>query len=162
VIFVTVGAQMAFDRLIKGVDEWAGERKRSDVFAQIGPTDYRPSHVEWTGFLEPADFRQRVEEASAIVAHAGMGSILTALTSGKPILVMPRRGDLRETRNDHQVATAERFRALGRVAVAMDERELPERLDAIETLAASEPISSQASERLLSALRGFIHEGNTR
>ena len=91
-----------------------------------------------------------------------MGSILTALTSGKPILVMPRRGDLRETRNDHQVATAERFRALGRVAVAMDERELPERLDAIETLAASEPITDQASQRLIKTLRRFIHEGNAR
>ena len=36
-IFVTVGTQLAFDRMIKAVDEWAGARGRTDVFAQVGP-----------------------------------------------------------------------------------------------------------------------------
>lgn len=37
-IFVTVGTQVQFDRLIRTVDEWAGARARSDIFAQIGPS----------------------------------------------------------------------------------------------------------------------------
>ena len=161
-IFVTVGAQMPFDRLVRGVDDWAGSHARSDIFAQIGTTDYAPRSIEWSAFLEPPAFRERIEKATAIVAHAGMGSILTALQCGKPILVMPRRGDLRETRNDHQVATAERFRALGRVSVAMDESELPDRLDELHRLAASEPISPYASPELLGAIKRFIHaEGTT-
>lgn len=160
-IFVTVGAQMPFDRLVRTVDEWAARRARADVFAQIGTTDYCPSTLKWSPFLDPPAFRARIKEASAIVAHAGMGSILTALESGKPILVMPRRGALRETRNDHQVATAERFKALGRVAVAMTESELPERLDELHALAATEPISPHASPRLIGALRRFILEGTT-
>lgn len=159
-IFVTVGAQMAFDRLVRGVDEWAGARGRGgDVFAQIGPSDYRPHAIEWSGFLEPPAFREKVESARAIVAHAGMGSILTALECGKPILVMPRRGALRETRNDHQVATAERFLSLGKVAVAMDETELPEKLDALDDLSAGPAIPPHASERLIRTLRRFIFEG---
>ncbi len=148
---------MPFDRLVRAVDEWAGARQRRDVFAQIGPTDWRPRHLAWTGFLEPEDFRRRVREASVLVAHAGMGSILTALESGKPILVMPRRGDLKETRNDHQVATAKQFKSLGRVAVAMDESELPGHLDNLSTIASTEPISPYASPRLLEAVRDFIH-----
>ena len=103
-IFVTVGAQMAFDRLVRTVDEWAATRGRKDVFAQIGPTEWRPRHIEWVAFLPPEDFRKRVADATMVVAHAGMGSIITALELGKPILVMPRRGHLQETRNDHQVA----------------------------------------------------------
>ena len=156
-IFVTVGAQMPFDRMVRAVDAWAGERGRSDVFAQIGPTDYRPAHIEWVEFIEPDEFRQRVAAADVLVAHAGMGSILTALEAGKPILVMPRRGDLRETRNDHQVATAERFREMGKVAVAMDEHELPARLDELDALPPTERIGSHASESLINAIRSFIN-----
>lgn len=156
-IFVTVGAQMSFDRMVRAVDAWAAERGRSDVFAQIGPTDYRPAHIEWVEFIEPDEFRQRVAAADVLVAHAGMGSILTALEAGKPILVMPRRGDLRETRNDHQVATAERFREMGKVAVAMDEHELPARLDELDALPRTERIGSHASESLINAIRSFIN-----
>ena len=159
-IFVTVGAQMSFERLISAVDAWAKTRGRNDVFAQIGPTDNEPAHIEWARFLEPAAFRRHVQEADAIVAHAGMGSILTALEHGKPILVMPRLGRLRETRNDHQVATAERFRDMGRVVVAMNEQELPEALDQITAASGGAPISKWASPPLLDALRKFIHGEN--
>ena len=109
-ILVTVGAQMPFDRLVRTVDDWAGRAGRSDVFAQIGHTRWRPRHLQWTAFIEPDEFRARAREAAVLVAHAGTGSILTALELGRPILVMPRRADLRETRNDHQIATATRFR----------------------------------------------------
>lgn len=160
-IFVTVGAQMAFDRMVKAVDAWAAARGRKDVFAQIGPTEYRPAHMEWTAFIEPEDFKRRVAEASVLVAHAGMGSILTALEAGKPIVVMPRRGDLRETRNDHQIATARRFLELGRVAVAFDEHELAAKLDLIDGLSSSERIGPWASDRLVGALSSFIRGEST-
>jgi UDP-N-acetylglucosamine transferase subunit ALG13 len=154
-IFVTVGAQMAFDRLVRAVDEWAAQSE-CEVFAQIGPSDYMPANIGWTRFLEPAQFGEKVAAADAIVAHAGMGSILTALELGKPILVMPRRGNLRETRNDHQVATARRLVAQRRVTVAWDEQELAEKLDQIGSLEASDRISSHADARLLGTLRAFL------
>jgi UDP-N-acetylglucosamine transferase subunit ALG13 len=155
-IFVTVGAQMPFDRLIRAVDAWAGRSSRSDVFAQIGPSALSPTNIQWTRFLEPEQFRQKVAEADIVVAHAGMGSILTALTSGKPILVMPRRGDLKETRNDHQFATARQLQAQGRVAVALDENGLTEHLDNLQRLSPSRQISRQASPQLLQAIREFV------
>lgn len=130
-IFVTTGAQMPFDRLVRAVDGWAGGTGR-EAFAQIGDAGYEPRHLEWTRFLPPAEFRARLDQASAVVAHAGMGTIIRCLELGKPILVMPRRASLGETRNDHQVATAKRFRALGMVRVANDEGELLSHLDEIE------------------------------
>lgn len=155
-IFVTVGAQMAFDRLVRAVDQWAEVRKRMDVFAQIGPADYIPQHIEFEHFIDPPEFRRRVSEADAIVAHAGMGSIITALELGKPIIVMPRRGDLKETRNDHQVATAKRFLAQGRIAVAFDEAELLQKLDQIEAIRGGQRISTEASPDLISTLKAFL------
>jgi UDP-N-acetylglucosamine transferase subunit ALG13 len=112
-------------------------------------------------FLPPEEFRKRVEAASVIVAHAGMGSIITALELGKPILVMPRRGHLRETRNDHQVATAERFQAQGRIQVAFDEADLVAQLDRLGELARfrADTLSATASPELVEALRSFVEAG---
>lgn len=162
-ILVTVGAQMPFDRLCRAVDAWAAMRRCGDeVFAQIGNTDWRPTSIRWTAMIDPAEFAQAVQSCSAIVAHAGMGSILTALEYGKPILVMPRRGDLHETRNDHQVATAKRFNELGSVRVAFDESELPRELDRLHSAEAPNRIGRWASPGLVSALRSFIHGDDAR
>ncbi|MDZ4753048.1 MAG: glycosyltransferase [Phycisphaerae bacterium] len=160
-IFVTVGAQMPFERMCRAVDRWAAKRERSDVFAQIGETEWRPSVIRWTAMIQPSEFKTTVEACSVIVAHAGMGSILTALQYGKPILVMPRRGDLRETRNDHQVATARRFRELGKVSVAFDDTDLERELDRLSELKAAERIGPWASDSLLAAVRSFVHGGPT-
>lgn len=133
-LFLTVGAQMPFDRLVRAVDAWAARGGNGGVFAQIGRAGYRPAHLRYVEFLDPRAFRTAFAGATAVIAHAGMGTIINALELGKPILVMPRRGDLAETRNDHQLATAERFRALGLVEVALDEGELSDRLDQLARL----------------------------
>jgi UDP-N-acetylglucosamine transferase subunit ALG13 len=150
---------MAFDRPIRTVDDWAYRRGRRDVFAQIGPSDLRPRVLEWTQNLPPAEFDRRMKNSDAVVAHAGMGSILKALQHGKPILVMPRRGSLMETRNDHQVATAERLSSLGYVSVAMDEEALFHKLDGLQALDPSARIPPFASAELLGALQRFIARG---
>jgi UDP-N-acetylglucosamine transferase subunit ALG13/glycosyltransferase involved in cell wall biosynthesis len=157
-IFVTVGAQIPFDRLVRAVDQWAARNGRDDVFAQIGEGGWQPEYIEWSAKLSPIEFRERMKRADIIVAHAGMGSILSALELGKPILVMPRRGELNETRNDHQLATAQRFCASRKVTVAMDESELVERLGDLQHMALTERIGPYASEQLLMKLQHFLNE----
>lgn len=158
-IFVTVGSQGPFDRLIRTVDEWASLRGRSDVFAQIGNTKYVPKHIQFTGFVEPPKFTSLVQQARVVVAHAGIGSILSALELGKQIVVMPRRAKFREQRNDHQVSTAKHFGSQGRVIVADDEQTFPDRLDFALTQANPGRISLEASPMLIAALRSFL-DGN--
>ena len=155
-IFVTVGYQMSFDRMIRAVDAWAAAHPDAEIFAQIGSTDHRPSHLPCTEFMDPAEFVQRVRDSSVLVAHAGMGSILTALQYGKPIVVMPRRGDLQETRNDHQLATARKLADRPGIEVAMDETELAQALDRLQDLDAAPVLPSTASPELIEHLRNFI------
>jgi UDP-N-acetylglucosamine transferase subunit ALG13 len=161
VIFLTVGTQLPFDRLVRAVDEWAGARGRRDIFGQIadpGPEGYRPRHFPFTDHITPDEFQQRYRDARLIVAHAGMGSLITAMTFGKPILVMPRRGHLNEHRNDHQFATAERLGNRPGVAVALDDAELATKLDALLTQAdpAGVALPPFADERLIAAVRQAI------
>ncbi|MFQ5654572.1 MAG: glycosyltransferase [Planctomycetota bacterium] len=155
-ILLTVGTQCGFDRLVRAVDEWAGEKGSAEVFAQIGKGEYEPRNMRWVRNLEPGEFLERVRRSTALIAHAGMGSIIRALEHGKPIVVMPRRARFREHRNDHQVATARRLRELPLVHVALDELERRQRLAGLADMSAGEAIAGHASERLLDALGRFI------
>lgn len=157
-IFVTVGTQLPFDRLVKTVDQWAGGKNREDVFGQIGPMQYKPLYIQYQEFVDAVEFRNRVEEADVIVSHAGMGSIITALEMHKPILVMPRRADLGEHRNEHQMATAKQLLKQGRIHVAFTEEELIEKLDSLEGLKVKSDLSSEASPQLVQTIREFIEK----
>jgi UDP-N-acetylglucosamine transferase subunit ALG13 len=159
-IFVTVGSQTPFDRLIRAVDEWARLHFETEVFAQIADGTYRPRYIRFTHFMKPAEFMSAVENSPVIVAHAGMGTIISALELGKQVVVMPRRASFHETRNDHQVATAKHFGVQGRIIVANDEHELANRLDHAITLRQADCIDAQASPQLLSTIRVFL-EGRT-
>ena len=158
-LFVTVGTQFPFDRLVRTVDEWVGRTAGVTAFAQVGPGNYRPRHMQFAPFVAADECRRHVEEASAVVAHAGMGSIISALELSKPIVVMPRVAAKGEHRNDHQLATAKSLLALGKVTVAFDESHLLEKLANLEQLSTHRKISRHASPRLIEALREFISTG---
>lgn len=157
-IFVTVGGQLPFDRLTRAIDEWAASRGRSDVFAQTGGGSYQPRHVRAQATLSPAEFRATMSQAHAVVAHAGMGTILSALELGKPLLVLPRRARYQETRNDHQVETARRFAARGLLLAAFEAGELAALLDRVESQDAPTQISRSAPLPLLERIRRFALE----
>ncbi len=154
-IFLTVGTQLPFDRLVKAVDDWAAGGTH-EVFAQIGDSRYRPSHMEWVQYLPSDAFRGRIAAASLIVSHAGMGNLLAALGAQKPLLVMPRRAALQEIRNDHQLATANWLRQLPGVTVVDDEGGLDAALRRGDWQAPN-AVRAEASPELLSAISDFIN-----
>ncbi len=156
-ILVTVGTQLPFDRLVFAVDEWARVSSRQDVFAQIGPEGTPPQHIAWARGMSPAEFKEKLSAASAVVAHAGMGTIINALTAGKPIVVLPRKASLGEHRNEHQIATVRELSARGRVHAAMDEDELRSILDRLDDLPSLPPIGDAADPSLIEFIRGFVH-----
>ena len=155
-IFVTVGTQLSFDRLVTAVDRWVGEHASERAFAQVGPADYTPRHMEYRDFVPPDAADRHFREADLIVSHAGMGSILTALKYRKPILIMPRKAGLGEHRNDHQLATAKWLGSKSGVMVAWETEDVPRLLDNRANLRAGEGISDFASPELIANLRSFL------
>lgn len=156
-IFVVVGTQEPFDRMVKAVDEWAGKTGYKDIFGQISKAEYTPANFEYREFIDPEEFNEKFRKADVILSHAGMGTIIQALQFSKPIIVMPRLSQFNEQRNDHQVATARSFGRLGYVKVVNNDEELFEALNNIDSLKAPEPIGKTASESLLKAISGFIN-----
>ncbi|MFH1119559.1 MAG: glycosyltransferase [Bacteroidota bacterium] len=155
-VFVVVGTQEPFDRMLKAVDEWAEKNRQESVFAQISRASYIPIHFESTGFISPELFDQKFQEADLIVSHAGMGTIISALQHAKPIIVMPRLAQFHEHRNDHQLATARSFGKLGFVRDVYSESEMIAALDHAFSLKPAPAIGPDASEMLLDFLKDYI------
>ena len=166
---------MPFDRLVSTVAVWAVDQPWVCVAGQIGQTRLRPDQlgpIQAHGQLAAQAYLHQFESAHLVVAHAGMGSILTALELNKPLVVMPRRGHLAETRNDHQFDTAQQLASRpaaaltgARIWVAMNERELPTVLDQAlgvlqegypGTTAHASAAASQTQAALIQSLRLVI------
>jgi len=157
-IFVVVGSQYPFDRLIKAVDNWASNRSDVSITGQIGESSYRPRHMKYFQTLNVKDFNACFSESDIIISHAGMGVILKSLMENKPIIVLPRRLKFKELTTDHQLDTARALFKMNYVNVAMDAEELIHYLEKPDQILSKRRIGEFASESLIQSLREFIEK----
>lgn len=146
-IFVAVGTQFPFDRLIRCVDEWAAAHG-VDACAQIATGEYLPTHARWERFMTTDDFNRNLEASELIISHAGMGNIITALENNKPIIVMNRQYELGEHRNNHQADGLEWMSQLPGVYTARTCDDLCTLLDRHQELRAGSGLGLERRQRL--------------
>ena len=153
-IFATVGTQLPFPRLIDALEALAPELGE-EVIAQIGASEGTWPNLDIRRQLTPAEFEKIFTTARVIVAHAGIGTILSAKRWGKPLIILPRRHGLGEHRNDHQLATARQVESLPGIHVAWEAADLGPLLARPDLTPASDaPSPSHAA--LIARLRTFI------
>ena len=157
-IFVTVGTQEPFDRLIKALDEVYPEMEDRDIVVQAPLEDFEPRYFKTVQFINPSEFSDIFERADLIVGHAGTGTILSALVKQKPLIIMPRICKYGEHRNDHQLSTVQKFGSFENIHVAENEEALKKLLKEVspKDLIASKKLSEGASEELISSIRDYI------
>lgn len=159
-VFAIAGTQLPFPRLMMALNDWAARRCDAAVLAQTGRDHARYSHLSAVDFIDQRRFDACLAEADLVVAHAGMGTILSCAELGKPLVVMPRLASQAEHRNDHQADTARRMAHLSNVTVAGDAAELAAALDRLAETRATPGLrdrgSETAAQELVLALRGFI------
>jgi len=129
---VTIGLLYGFDRLIKEMDEIAG-RMDEEVIMQIGETAYEPKNARYFRFASKEEMDGLYDDARVVVCHAGVGSILTALEHGKPVIAVPRRKKYGEHIDDHQLDIAGEMEKEGRITVVHDVGELEGALSDVST-----------------------------
>lgn len=133
-IFLTVGTQFSFNRLVEAVDKVVeGGKVAEEVYAQIGVSSYKPHNFEYVESLDKEIFDDYIRKASSVISHAGMGTIVMALDNSKPLLVMPRLKEYGEVVNDHQVAVARKFEQLGHILVAYREDQLAKKIEKLKS-----------------------------
>ena len=104
-IFVTVGThEQPFDRLVQKVDQMVAEGKiQEPVMIQTGYSTYEPKHCDFSKLLPYSEMERHIREARIIITHGGPASFISALQVGKIPIVVPRKGELNEHVNNHQV-----------------------------------------------------------
>lgn len=122
--FVSVGnARQPFKRLLKGIVTVAA-RLPQPVIVQHGHTPFECSVCKGVAFMNMEEFVQNVRSAELLIMHAGAGSVIHAIESGKAPVVMPRRASLAEHVDDHQVEFASALAKAGRVIMVESQEEL--------------------------------------
>jgi len=148
VIFVTVGTHhQPFERLLGALDSLNDE-----LVVQYGPGQPpAASHAE--PFMSFDAMLRRFREADTVITHAGVGSIICASREGHVPLVVPRRHELGEHVDDHQVELTRALAQRGRVVAVWD-------VDALaETVAAApprQPASTRAEPALCPSVRSAL------
>lgn len=123
-ILVTVGNHnQGFDRLVKKMDEIALKIDEK-IIIQIGDTKYKPLNADYFTFDSYENMKKLNGEARVVVSHAGVGSIITALEQGTPIIIVPRLKKFNEVLDDHQMEIAEAISGNKNVKVIYDVNDL--------------------------------------
>jgi UDP-N-acetylglucosamine transferase subunit ALG13 len=155
-ILVTTGTnEQPFDRLVRAA---AALAEREEAFVQYGSSRVPHGEGEWVDFLDFDELADRMRGARVVVCHAGVGSIMLARKCGHQPVVLPRRVDLGEAVDDHQLLMARRLHAAGLVRLVEDDADLP----AAVAGHASRDLSAGGGERLAGAaaltseLRNFL------
>jgi UDP-N-acetylglucosamine--N-acetylmuramyl-(pentapeptide) pyrophosphoryl-undecaprenol N-acetylglucosamine transferase len=150
-IFVTVGTNEArFDRLVRAVEPLAAAE---ELVVQHGPSPVRPKGATCVDYLPFEELTALVRRARVVVMHAGVGSIMAALSNGARPVAVPRLRRFREAVDDHQLEFGRRLHTEGLVELVEDPAELP-------AVCASHDGSFGgalgAAEQLVAELREFI------
>jgi UDP-N-acetylglucosamine transferase subunit ALG13 len=141
---------------VNAIDEIAPQLGEP-IFGQVGKSEIRPKNFGTTQFLKPDEFQEKFRSARVVVAHAGIGTILTAKQFCRPVVLMPRRATLGEHRNDHQLATVSQLGTIKGVYIAQNSSELLALLKSSELTAPDSGFSKNRAD-LVNFLRGEIRD----
>ncbi len=105
-ILVTVGTHYKqFNRLIEAMDQIAGEIEEQ-VVMQTGSSDYQVKNSVHFPFASYENIVRYFDQARVIVAQAGAGTVLDVLSTGKPLIIVPRLKRYDEIIDDQQLELA--------------------------------------------------------
>ena len=123
-ILVVLGTQdKKFPRLLEAVQkqiDLGNISKNEKIIVQAGSTKFRSKDMEIYDYLDVEEFEQLIEKANFIICHAGVGTILTALSKNKKIIAAARLKKYAEHVNDHQVQILENFKKAGYILALED------------------------------------------
>lgn len=153
VIFVTVGTQLPFDRLLLSVDRWAGNNSDTEVIVQSCSSNVQFENIKVAQFFSPQEYKKIVDRCDVIIGHAGMGTIITAHEHNTPLVIMSRLYKLGEHRNDHQLSTAKKFHGVEGVYVVDDEAGFLEVMGDVGALRPCSSAPTKDREKLLGYIK---------
>ena len=106
----------SFTRLLSAIDasQLASADAGNQLVVQAGYTAFKPSSdMELFDFCSADDLERHLQEADLVITHAGVGSIVSALTHHKRVIAAARKAAYKEMGNDHQSDILQAFARAG-------------------------------------------------
>lgn len=161
-VFTTVGTDHhPFDRLVGWIDRWAMAHPGDTCLVQRG-TSALPGSCHSVEYLGYDELRSSMAGATVVISHGGPATIMDARAVGRLPLVVPRRSDLGEHVDDHQVRFSRWIASRRQILLAEDEAALNRLLDLaaykpeLFRLASSDPAVDAAVRRFGHLVDGLL------
>ena len=159
-IFVTLGTQdKSFERLLKAIDrEIERGNTKEKVVVQAGYTKYETKNMEMMDLVSQDEFDKLMKECSLLITHGGVGSILTGIKYGKPVIAAARLKKYKEHNNDHQKQIIKEFGDLGYILELRDFNKLGKMIEKSKTFKARKFTSN--THNMVKLVSDYIEEDN--
>ena len=159
-IFFTLGTQdKSFERLLKAIDrEIERGNIKEKVVVQAGYTKYETKNMEIMDLVSQDEFDKLMKECSLLITHGGVGSILTGIKYGKPVIAAARLKKYKEHNNDHQKQIIKEFGDLGYILELRDFNKLGKMIEKSKTFKARKFTSN--THNMVKLVSDYIEEDN--
>ena len=121
-ILVSLGThERPFLRLAKGIETLIADGTiKEEVIVQTGYTKYQIKGAKCYDFIEFEMMQEYLRNCRMLITHSGVGSIVSGLELGKPIIAVPRRQQLNEHSDDHQMQITRKMEESGAIIPVYD------------------------------------------
>ena len=155
-ILVLLGTQNnSFTRLLDAIQKNIEDGTITErVIVQAGFTKYKSNRMEIFSKIDKEDFIKLIEEANLVICHGGVGSIISALSKNKKVIVAPRLKKYGEHVNDHQIQIARKFEQDGYVKYVLNMKYLGRTIKAMDSFVPKKYETDDSN--VLSIVENFI------
>ena len=114
-VLVLLGTQNnSFHRLLEEVEKNIKDKTiNEEVIVQAGYTKYQTHKMRVIDLMSKEQLEQFQDEASLIITHGGVGSIISSIEKGKKVIAVPRKHEYGEHVNNHQIQIVKDFNDKG-------------------------------------------------
>ncbi len=155
-ILVLLGTQNnSFHRLLEEVEKNIEDKTiKEEVIVQAGYTKYESNKMKIMDLMSKEQLSKFQDEASLIITHGGVGSIVSSIEKGKKVIAVPRKHEYGEHVNNHQIQIVKDFNDKGYIIGIENVEDLK---GAIIKSKIFEPVKYQPNnQKMLKIIENFI------
>ena len=106
---------------------------KEQVVVQRGHTKFESNDMTLYNEVPLTEFEKLIDDASLVITHGGVGSIVSSIEKGKKVIAVPRLKKYKEHVNNHQLDIIKSFNDMGHIIGVTGVEELEGALRKIST-----------------------------
>lgn len=159
-ILVLLGTQNnSFHRLLEEIEKNIQNGNITDkVIVQAGFTKYESDKMEIFSMIPKEELDKLIDEASLVISHGGVGSMMSAIRKGKKVIAVPRQKKYGEHVNDHQIEIIETFKKQGIIIGINQVSQLSHALKEVQNINTKNTQAQTGTNKIVQIIDEFIQK----